>query len=144
MRLSFFLCVFALFSEDFKGSAKEENPRFFRGSSLFYPKKNKDWSYDPAGLLKSTKSPETQKYEKLRKKGWGPKIRKKYQKNSQFVIFGPLLYFSVFFSYFWGPTMGGGFCIFFVIFLVFLGFRALWALYQARGIVRLEGQGIYI
>ena len=42
--------------------------------------------------------------------------------------------FSVFFSYFRGPTRGGGFRDFFRIFFVFPGLRGFWALYQERGI----------
>ena len=56
------------------------------------------------------------------------KIPKKY-KNGDFWAF---LHFSVFFSYFSGPDPGRGFCIFFVIFFVFSGFRGFCNLYQAR------------
>ena len=38
-----FLCVFALFSKDFKGSAERKILVFFAGSLLFEQKKSKDW-----------------------------------------------------------------------------------------------------
>ena len=50
----------------------------------------------------------------------GPrKYEKNTEKNAKIVIFGPLLFF---FRYFRGPTLGGGFCTFFVIFSDF-GFQ---------------------
>ena len=81
---------------------------------------------DPAGLVKSPKTPETQKYEKITKKIQNPPPRvgpQKYEKNTEKIqewsFLGQFCIFSVFFSYFWGPTLGGGFCIFFVIFSYF-------------------------
>ena len=67
----------------------------------------------PGIELKNPSSLEIRKkYEKITKSptpGRAPKIRKKYRKNTKTVIFEPFLYFFCIFSYFRGPTRGGGF-----------------------------------
>ena len=98
---------------------------------------------DPAGLVKSPKTPETPKYEKITKKyktphpGWVPKntrkIPKKYKSGPKMTIF---VFFRYFFRIFGAPPGVGGF-VFFRNFFVFWGFRGFWALYQARGIASL-------
>ena len=82
---------------------------------------------DPAGLVKSPKTPETPKklrknYEKHTKPptpGRAPKIRKKYRKNTEV---GHFCIFSVFFRIFGAPPGVGGF-VFFSQFLRILGFQ---------------------
>ena len=108
-----------------------------RHSKIFYT-----LCRDPAGLVQITKTPESEKNtKKLRKKytkspfpGWGPKIRKKYRKNTKkwTDFWGIFCIFSVIFSYFRAPTREGGFCIFLVLFFVFSGFRGFCNLHQAR------------
>ena len=98
---------------------------------------------DPAGLVKSPKTPETPKYEKITKKntkpptqGGAPKIRKKYRKNTQKwpKFWANFVFFRYFFFVFLGPHLGWGVLFFFRNFFVLWGFRGFWALYQARGI----------
>ena len=58
--------------------------------------------------------------------GRAPKIRKKYRKNTKTAQKSPFAYFFwIFFSYFRGPSRGGGFRNFFVFFFVFPGLRGL-------------------
>ena len=86
-------------------------------------------TYDPACLAKSPKPPEPRKdakknYEKNSKsptQGRAPKLRKKYPKNTKMARKWPFSYFLGIFFVFLGPTLGGGFCIFFVIFSSFRG-----------------------
>ena len=75
-------------------------------------------SLDPAGVVQSPKTPESRKYEKITPRV-GP--RKTYRKNTKLAqSYRFFLYFlGIFFSYFRGPTRGGGFCIFSVIFSYF-------------------------
>ena len=87
-------------------------------------------SYDPACLVKSPKlnplNPENTK--KLRKKIQNPPPRvglQKYEKNTEKIrkwsFSGHFCIFLVFFAFFWGPTLGGGFSIFCVILSYFRG-----------------------
>ena len=69
---------------------------------------------------------EGRKYEKVTKKIQNPPPRvgpRKYEKIAEkiqkWLFPGHFCIFSVIFSYFQGPTRGGGFCIFFVIFSYF-------------------------
>ena len=77
---------------------------------------------DPAGLLRSPKTPEPRKYQK--KQNPPPRVgARKYEKYSEKIQnqhkncrFGVIFVcFRFFFSYFRGPTRGGGFRIFFRI-----------------------------
>ena len=81
-------------------------------------------------LVKSPEPPEPRKYEKITNKNTksptqarARKIRKntekirKWPENVFFSYFFRI--FFVFFSYFWGPTLGGGSCIFSEFFRVF-------------------------
>ena len=93
----------------------------------------------PSGSYRAQK-PQGRKYEKNTKSptpGWAPKIRKNYRKKHKNGHFrGIFVFFSVIFLCFRGPTRGGGFCIFFVIFSYFLG--GFCALYEPDGIAILE------
>ena len=95
----------------------------------------------PSGSYRAQKPPQGRKYEKITKKykiphPGGPrkyeKITEKIQKcpfHDHFCIF------SVIFSYFRGPTRGGGFCIFFRnFFSYFRPWGGFCALYEPDGI----------
>ena len=97
-------------------------PCILRSTPLFY---------DPTGLVKSPKAPETQKYEKITKKiqNSPPRLgsQKYEQKKPQKYKSGPKMtiffFFGIFFSYFWGPIWVGGFGGFFSYFFRILGFQ---------------------
>ena len=107
--------------------------------------KKRQKSYDPAGLVKSPKTLETQKkkYEKIREKDTNPPPRvgsQKYRKNTEKIQKLSFLYFHfVFFRYFFRilgtPPWVGSLYLFLVILSYFLGFKGFWATYQAGGIV---------
>ena len=84
------------------------------------------FSCDSVGLVQGTKTPQGRKYEKITKKIQNPPPRvgsRKYEKITEKIQKCPgndhFCIFSVIFSYFRGPTRGGGFWIFFVIFSYF-------------------------
>ena len=60
-----------------------------------------------------------------------------YKKNTEKIWKRPKNYHCCIFSYFGGPPLSGGFCIFFV----FPGFRGFWALCHLRRIVSLANHG---
>ena len=70
----------------------------------------------PCGPATEPKNPGMPKYEKNTKSPHPGKIRKKYRKNTKtgqkLPFWARFCIFSVFFSDFRGPTLGGGFCIF--------------------------------
>ena len=81
---------------------------------------------DPAGLVQITKTPESRKYEKITKKntkspflGWGPKIRKKYRKNTKMAQITIFVFLRYFFRIFGPQPRKGDFVFFFVIFSYF-------------------------
>ena len=104
--------------------------------------------YDPACLVKTQQPPEPRKYEKITKRIQNPpprvgpqKIRNKYTKKYENGNFQAIF---VIFRYFFvclGPDPGWGILYSFRHFFVFSGFRGLWALSQASGIVSLETIG---
>ena len=97
--------------------------------------------YDPAGLVKIPKTPETQKYEKITKKSnpppmvGGPKIQKNTKKYKNCHSWATFVFFRVFcFLIFGASPWVEGFAFVSSFLRHFWGFRGFWALYQARGI----------
>ena len=74
----------------------------------------------PSGSYRAQKPPKARNTKKLREnhKIPHPGLIPKNTKKSNMAPSWPFCIFSVTFSYFRGPTQGGGFCIFFVIFRI--------------------------